>query len=385
MLSHRPSFPFGNRKSMVWNIVPRAAALVLTLASAALAAAPAVAAASGGSLDGAGDPLFESHQPLQLRIRAPLGAMARDRADDPEERPGVLTLIGQPDSQAPAGAAGETSFQIKIRPRGNSRRDRAVCKFPPLRLNFRKGDVKDTLFSGQNKLKLVTHCRSGERHQQYPYKEYLVYRMLNQVTDAGFRVRPLTVSYLDSDSEQSLGDHFGFFIESDDGMARRLGLDVSERPRIDAGELEPRHASQMDLFQYMIGNTDFSFLAGPEGEACCHNAVLMKNADGRLLPMPYDFDITGFVNPPYAVVDGQLPIRNVRTRLYRGVCRDDDTHERAVEHFRSRRDRVLEPVRLETALDAREREKAVDYILSFYEILDDPRQLDRKVFDGCRG
>ncbi len=370
------------------SIVPPRIAAVIALILAACLLAPLAswgADAAGDVQPSAADPLFDSIDPLQLRISAPLHAMARDRADDPEERTGVVTLLAGPGAGAPDQAGGETAFQIKIRPRGNSRRDRAVCKFPPLRLNFRKGDVKGTVFAGQDKLKLVTHCRSGERHEPYPYKEYLVYRMLNQVTDAGFRVRPLTIRYHDSERDQDAGEHFGFFIESDDGLARRLGLEESKLPRIETAQLEPRHASLMDLFQYMIGNTDYSFIAGPAGESCCHNTVLMQNDEGLMLPMPYDFDITGFVDPPYAVVDGQLPIRNVRTRLYRGLCRDDDTHQRAADHFRDRRDGILQPVRLETPLAERDRQKAVAFILSFYEILDDPRQLDRKVFDDCRG
>lgn len=351
------------------SIALHGAALLLVMA------APAARAADGA------DPLFASLEPVALHISAPLNAMARDRADDPEYRQGTLTL---PSGQDPAGAAA-TTFQIKIRPRGNSRRDRSVCKFPPLRVNFKKSEVQGTLFHGQDKLKLVTHCRSGDRHTEYVYKEYLVYRMLNQLTDAGFRVRPLRISYVDSDRGDDEGTHFGFFIEHKNRLARRLDLKPIEPDRIDHGRLEPMHASLMDLFQFMIGNTDYSFIAAAPGESCCHNATLMENADGRVLPMPYDFDITGFVDPPYAVVDGQLPIRNVRTRLYRGLCRDDDSHQRAVDRFRAGRDAILEPVRSETDLDQRDRRRAVDYVLGFYEVLENPRKLEREVYDACRG
>ena len=57
------------------------------------------------------------------------------------------------------------------------------------------------------------------------------------------------------------------------------------------------------MFEYMIGNLDWSMRAGPPGERCCHNARLLAGASpaGNLVPVPYDFDFSGLVNPPYAV------------------------------------------------------------------------------------
>ncbi len=45
----------------------------------------------------------------------------------------------------------------------------------------------------------------------------------------------------------------------------------------------------LDVFQYFLGNTDWSALAGPAGEECCHNVVPYVRADGVLVPVPVRF------------------------------------------------------------------------------------------------
>jgi len=323
------------------------------------------------------DPLFESLDVLEVRIEGPLRDIRRDRDSDPDDRPAVFAY---------RSADGDwRRFDIGLRPRGKSRRDSDVCRFPPLRLDFKRKDVRGTQFDGQNKLKMVTHCRRSDRHDRYVYKEYLVYRMLNVVSDAGFRVRPLDVVYLDVERPDREIRRFGFFIERIDRLARRLGLEIAEPDRIAPQTLEPQHTSRMALFQLMIGNTDFSFIAAPPDDHCCHNVKLLRDADGMYWPMPYDFDISGFVDPPYAIVDYQLPINDVRDRLYRGFCWSDGALEAAVAHFNAVRGELMAVLREETPLHDRRRERAIDYIDDFYELLNDPREFDREVLDECRG
>ena len=324
------------------------------------------------------DPLFESLTPLSMEISAPLGEMSADRSDEPEYRKGVLSLL---DADGGVGSR----FDIKIRPRGGLRRDLRVCRFPPLRVNFRKRDVAGTPFAGQNKLKLVTHCRRGERYEQYLIKEYLAYRMLNVLTEVSFRVRPLTVRYLDSDRASAAAEtHFAFFIEDERRLARRVGLEVAEVAEVPRDGLAPFHTSLMDHFQFMIGNTDYAFIDGPVGEDCCHNAKLLRDGEGRYLPIPYDFDVSGFVDPPHALVDEQLPISDVKTRLYRGICRGSVPRDAAVARFQEARPVILDMVRQADGLGDRERRRALEYLQSFYGILDDPVAYEQAVVLRCR-
>lgn len=338
------------------------------LAVGLLAVAPQVAAAQ--------DPLFESNETLKIRITAPLREMARDRDPEPKYRPATLEYI-----EADGSAA---ELAVRLRPRGKSRRTADYCQFPPLRLNLPRDAVKDTMFDGQRNLKLVTHCRTAKRHDSFIQREYLAYRMLNQVTDASFRVRPLEVEWVDADRPGASERRFGFVIEHKRRMARRVGLKEATVERLQPEQLESAHASLMDVFQYMIGNTDWSFISPWGDEACCHNTTLLSNADGSYRPMPFDFDVTGFVNPPYAVVDGSLSINSVRQRLFRGFCRTDDSHAQAVVQMQAARAAIFEVLQNETELDDRNRNSALKYIEDFYKILDDPRQLERRVLGACR-
>ncbi len=341
-------------------------ALVLTLLAGLLPAAGVRA-----------DPLFESRDFLQIRLTGPLQSLSRDRDSDPHYRPATLAYT--------ASDGHRVEIAVKLRPRGNSRRDHYVCAFPPLRVNLPEKQVQGTLFEGQNKLKLVTHCRPSQRYAAYVYKEYLAYRMLNQVTDVSFRVRGLEIVWIDSDRGGRTESHFGFFIEDKRRLAKRLHLNPVEPDRVDPATLEPDHTSLVELFQYMIGNTDFSFIAPAEGEHCCHNAVLMANADAHYLPVPYDFDISGLVDPPYAVVDGGLPIASVRDRLFRGFCRPADVERRAVARFREAEPAIVAVVNTETPLAGRARRVAQDYVTSFFSMLKDPDRLERRILAVCRG
>ena len=68
------------------------------------------------------------------------------------------------------------------------------------------------------------------------------------------------------------------------------------------------------MFQYMIGNTDFS---------TAYQQTNKLYIDKLIISLPYDFDMSGFINPSYAVVNETLNIANIQQRKYRGFKRDE--------------------------------------------------------------
>jgi len=50
----------------------------------------------------------------------------------------------------------------------------------------------------------------------------------------------------------------------------------------------------------------------------------MKIEPNTFIPLAYDFDMSGFVDAPYAVVDATLNVASVTDRVYRGFCRKND-------------------------------------------------------------
>lgn len=322
-------------------------------------------------------PLFSSDSELPIVVEGPIGEIVRRAARNTDPAPAVLTIDNQ-------------RFDMELSPRGFSRRTRGICQFPPLRIDLSGpgSSRRDTIMQGQNRLKLVTRCRSSANYEQLIVLEYLTYRLYNEITPLSFRVRPVRATYRDTGGRR---EHvqFNFLIEDDDDLARRNQRVVIEvqSGEVPSSQLDPQQAAIVSLFQFMIGNLDWDMTQGPPGDECCHNGKLLAaSATSRqsVIPVPYDFDYSGFVNAPYAVPPESIPVRNVRQRHYRGLCRFNEQAPAAAEHFRARRDSLFAVIAAETRLSESRRNTARQYIEGFFEIIDDPQRFQRQIIDDCR-
>ena len=145
-------------------------------------------------------------------------------------------------------------------------------------------------------------------------REYLIYRMFNLLTPRSFRARLVEAKYIDTVSKTTVAEDLAILIEDDDDVADRLEGRITTQENIIFARVDPDALNLMMLFQYMIGNTDFSILVQ-------HNIRLVQTQEGRRYAVPYDFDYSGLVDAGYAVPGKNLPITSVRDRLYRGPCR----------------------------------------------------------------
>lgn len=320
------------------------------------------------------DLLFQDDSILAITLTAPFRSLSRDSSVEPEYRPAKLGYT------APAGNS--HLFDIQVRPRGKSRRDRSVCTFPPLRLKLPTSELVGTVFENQKNLKLVTHCRVTAGFQKYVLKEYLTYRILNLLTPASFNVRLLKVTYVDNARKNKSVVRYGFFIEHKNRLAARLGLQTSDIVKIHPDQLDPLPTNLAELFQYIVSNTDFSFVQGPAGESCCHNAVLFSTGTGLFLPVPYDFDKTGIVNPPNGLPAENLRQRNFYDRLYRGFCHEQSVLEEALLTTLTKRPAIEELVNNQVDLDENSKRKALRFIVSYYDIIGDDKRRARAL--KCR-
>ena len=271
------------------------------------------------------------------------------------------------------------------RVRGNFRRQ--YCELPPLRLNFKKSEVKGTLFSGQDKLKLVAPCQHGLESQQKLLLEYLAYRMLEVLTEQSFGTRLMRLSYVDTDERLKSWTDMVFVIEDERDIGKRLGLDRARVAENNFDELDQASTALIELFQFMIANHDYSVLQGPPGEYCCHNSVMYvdeERADKRI-PIPYDFDMSGLVNADYASPPSHLPIRLVRTRYYRGLCQPSDVMDGAVARFLDKKEELLALFDETPELSRISRNRNVPYIRKFYAVLENPKLFKEQILDRCRG
>ena len=319
--------------------------------------------------------LFSDNSELPVLIEGPIGDLVRRAPRNTDPAPAALTIEGQ-------------RYDIELSPRGFSRRTLGICQFPPLRINL-GGSRQGTILQGQNKLKLVTRCRSGAAYEQLTVLEYTAYRLYNELTPISFRVRPVRVTYRDNVSRRREETQFNFLVEDVDDVARRnqrAAIDVQSR-EVPSSQLNAEHAAIVGLFQYMIGNLDWDMVEGPAGDECCHNGKLLAaTATSRenVIPVPYDFDYSGFVNAPYATPPQGFSTPNVRQRVYRGYCRYNDQALTAAEVFRSRRAQIYAVIDSEARLTPARRNGARGYIEDFYEILDSPQRFQRQIIDECR-
>lgn len=331
---------------------------------------------AGAQPAGPADPLFRAHEPLQVTMTAPFATLEKERSNE-EYLPGTWSFT------ATGGDA--VVLDIGVRTRGNYRRERRTCPFPPLRINFKKSQAKDTLFHKQDKLKLVTHCRDrNERYNQNVLRELIGYRILNELTDESFRVRMLRITYVDSDGKDKDREQFAFLIEDTGRLAKRLDKPELVTQSIGISQLDGPYSDLVSMFQFMIGNTDFSQIAGAEGEDCCHNSKLFGPPEGPVLSIPYDFDLAGLVNAPYATPNPRFKLRNVKQRLYRGIC-DFNVHlDDTLKAFRDNEDAIDALIRSQPGLDDRNRKQLLGYVDEFYELIADPRMVDRYIRNRCR-
>ncbi|MCP5090859.1 MAG: hypothetical protein GY949_08040 [Gammaproteobacteria bacterium] len=319
-------------------------------------------------------PLFESNEPLSIVLELPLKDLLR-RAQKKPTVPGVLRYRDS--------GGTEVVLDVEIASRGKSRLEE--CSLPPLSINLKRKQVESTLFSGQKKLKLVTQCRGSSVYRRYLNQEFAVYKIYNLLTDYSFRARMLEVTYRDSSGRADKVQP-AFFIESVRAVAERQKMTTVNSNVIDIAQLDPVQLSIFALFQFMIGNTDWSARKGPGSESCCHNGKVIAPPDSALgwVVLPYDFDQAGLINTRYSAPSDLLPIKSVRHRLYRGFCSTNAQLESTIAMFNDKR-AAIEGVLTDEQGKASDNKTALRYLQGFYEIINDPKKRQKKIVDKCQG
>lgn len=315
------------------------------------------------------DAFFADSGLVELTIEADFDALAHDMdRDPPVTKPGVMTVVGTD------GAT--RALDVSLTTRGVSRLKLGICSFPQFFVHIKGDGSEDTVFSGQGMLPLATHCKSPDHYDQYVLQEYLVYRTLSVLTDLSVRSRLARVTYVDTNREMKTRTRYAFFLEHFDHMADRLGRKVVAIEDFHPPDADHDATALMNVFQYMIGNTDWSLPAQ-------HNVVLLRSSDGVISPVPFDFDWTGIVNPTYAYPAAEVDIKNIRQRIYRGACLPEESVIRAFDRLREKRDSIYSLYEEQQGLASRVRKKSLRYYDSFFEVIEDERRRQRKILEAC--
>ena len=318
----------------------------------------------------AAGPLFDDDSTISMQLIGDFSNLLKEK-DKEKSYPATLIYSTQ---------TGSVEVPVKLQVRGNARLKH--CKVPGLRIIFPKSGVEG-LFINQRKLKLVTQCRQkSDQYEQYLLQEYLIYKMYSQLTEYSFKSRLVRVDFQDNGKKSQQWNNFAFFIEDKKRMATRLGATVVEKPKVKRSQLAPKETNLVSVFQYMIGNTDYSMLKGEGEESCCHNLRLLDKGEGYI-PVPYDFDFAGLVNPTYAAPAANLGIKKVTQRLYRGFCGGNDQLPDNLELVQANKSTFYAMLDGEK-LTAYTVKKMNRYLDGFYKTINDPKQLDKKIVQKCR-
>ena len=345
------------------------------VAAAALAFASSLAPADEPDGYAGIAPLFASDAVLDVTIDAPIETLMDVRPDKAYLK-GRFTYIESDGTKRTLG--------LKLRTRGNYRRDPEHCNFAPILLNFKKGAVPGTLFAGQDKLKLVTHCQTNvPGYEQNLLREYLAYRFLQELTSISYGTRLFRVTYADATEGKPL-TRFGFVIENDKAVAKRNGLKTVKTRSLRETEIDAKLQNLINVFQYMIGNTEYSLVNPEPNKNCCHNSdVLSKDRGPPYIPLAFDVDFSGLVNAPYAEPNPRYPIPNVRQRFYRGFCAANDMLPETLRVFIEKKDdfyRIIDELEPATK---RTKKQVRSYLESFYDVISDPELVQESLMDQC--
>ncbi len=268
------------------------------------------------------------------------------------------------------------TLEVSLRARGNFRRSQ--CYFPPIKMKIKKDVIENTLFDGNKTMKLVMPCKLEKEKNDNVLQEYIAYKMYELSSPYHFKTRLVEIDFSEPKGKKVKKFQLnGFLIEDDKRVAKRFEGKVLER-YMHPMAMDAMTSVQNAFFQFMIGNTDFS-------TAYQHNGKLLY-INKLIIPLPYDFDMTGWVNPSYQVVNETLNINSVKDRKYRGFKRDVEVFNKVRDQFLSNKNTLVELLNSyeKDFEDPKEFAESKKFLNSFFEVIEDDKSFKKKIVDGAR-
>ena len=310
--------------------------------------------------------LFDADEVIALNLRGDLKTVFKDRGDDPQYHSATLQYKADLNT---------INIPIKIKTRGHFRKISSNCKYPPIFLNFKKSSIpKSSVFEGQDKVKLVTPCR-GEK---YVVNEYLVYKLYNLITPRSFKVRLVKVIFQDTVKNKSSIPYYGILMEEEKQMAKRNQSSSLEKIGLRPEGTQKEDFLKMAVFEYMIGNTDWSVQF--------QQNIKLITTDSSSLPIaiPYDFDHAGIVRAPYAEPPPELLLNSTLQRRYRGYCIPEMNQFTAVfETFNQLKDDFYALYDGNPLLSSSYQKQTLKFLDQFYETINDPEKAAKAFSYPC--
>ena len=277
--------------------------------------------------------------------------------------------------QFPSDSGKLISVDLKVRTRGHMRL--SICSNPPLKLKFDKSDLNKYCLSPLNEIDLIQHCQQGEQYEQYILREYLAYKIYQELSPLSFNVQLVRIHYLNPDGSMAHESSIGYIMENGEEFVDRIGGKTIATPVMSQNSVDRSYFLKVCLFEYMIGNTDWFIKTR-------HNMEFVISPGFSLLvTVPYDFDYSGLVSAPYAVPYEGLPLTSVTTRYYQGRCESKVELMNVINDFIRKKDSILKLCYDIPGLNDRSIKHVTDYIEEFYTIIENPKKIDNLIMAHC--
>ena len=256
----------------------------------------------------------------------------------------------------------QQTWDTKINLRGKFRRMNC-SEVPPLKINFNKDDLRAAGLLAFDDMKLVTHCiKNTDVARELILKEFLAYKLYNQLTDESFRVQLLNITYADTRTGESKTQS-AFLIEDTAQLRARLDAKKCKgKIGVPIEQLDRDQVNTVALFQYMIGNLDWNL-------GISQNVKMIRKGD-KVLAIPYDFDFSGLVDAPYALMNSNVGQKKAKERIYLGLAKDQESMEVEIAFFKKEKKALLNYIKAFKPLTTNSRKDVLSYIKSFYKNID---------------
>ncbi len=309
--------------------------------------------------------LFDDSEILEITLKGNIHKLFEDREGEAKYYP--LTL-------AYKDAGSVISIHLNVKTRGHFRRDKANCNYPPLLLSFSDTSGNPpSIFPKHSSLKLVMPCKGDK----FVVHEWLVYKLYNLVTAQSFRARLVKVTLVDEDNKKMPSPFYGMLLEDEKQMAKRNNS-ISVKKKMKPYQTMREPFLRMAVFEYLIGNTDWSV------EYMQNIKLIAVDSASTPITVPYDFDLAGIVESPYALPAPELKMNSVRERRYRGYCiKDMKIFDSTVAFYNALRNKIYSLYTDCPLLDEKYKKQTLSYLNEFYSTINSPKSLEKEFGYPC--
>lgn len=310
--------------------------------------------------------LFGPDEVLEIVLKGNVRAVINDRTTKPKYRP--IELVYRTND------GNEVSLPVEAKTRGHFRKAAQNCFYPPLLIKFpKKGPHDSSIFRDQSKLKLVMPCKGDE----FVVREWLVYKLYNLVTPKSFLARLVRVT-IETGKNKKSTPFYGIFLEEERQLAKRNNLVSVETKLLRPEQTIPDAFLTMAVFEYLIANTDWSV------QYLQNIKLLAPDSLSIPLTVPYDFDMAGIVNSPYAKPAEELMMSSVRERRFRGYCVQDlKIFDEIIKHFNQLKDTIYASYTNCKLLDEKYLVNTLGFLDEFYATINNPVALEKAFRYPC--